>query len=357
MNSSTIAPSALAGGVGQVVKELGDGLMLWFDQVDARVSRPPAASCEAIETARSERGFPLSLRMGMHCGEVVARGADFVGQTVNIASRIADLAGPGELLVSEAGRRCSRRRASGRGVPTGRPDAGEGCHLADLAVPPRSVSLEGERDSTATDEPAHLEQDATFVVDQTAGMQRRSIVIDTDTASDDAVALVLAVQEPTVDVRAVTVVAGNVPLDLAVRNAIVTLDLCGGADIPVHAGLAEPMARASGHGAVRARCRRHGRRSAARAVSRGHVGRRGRCPAVDRRGRAGPTRPRHARTAHQHRGGTRGRPRLADEVRPHLSDGRFAGWCRQRRCARRVQRVGRPGGCDGGVRGVRARRR
>ena len=58
-------------------------------------------------------------------------------------------------------------------------------------------------------------------------MSRRSIVIDTDTASDDAVALVLAVREPSVDVRAVTVVAGNVPLDLAVRNAIVTLDLAG----------------------------------------------------------------------------------------------------------------------------------
>ena len=74
-------------------------------------------------------------------------------------------------------------------------------------------------------------------------MQRRSIVIDTDTASDDAIALVLAVREPSVEVRAVTVVAGNVPLDLAVRNALVTLDLAGGAMIPVHAGRAEPLAR------------------------------------------------------------------------------------------------------------------
>jgi purine nucleosidase len=71
----------------------------------------------------------------------------------------------------------------------------------------------------------------------------RSIVIDTDTASDDAIALVLAVREPAVEVRAVTVVAGNVPLDLAVRNAIVTLDLCGGADIPLHAGRAVPLER------------------------------------------------------------------------------------------------------------------
>ena len=74
-------------------------------------------------------------------------------------------------------------------------------------------------------------------------MERRSIVIDTDTASDDAIALLLAVRDPAVDVRAVTVVAGNVPLDLAVRNAIVTLDLCGGADIEVHAGRGEPLSR------------------------------------------------------------------------------------------------------------------
>ena len=141
-------------------------------------------------------------------------------------------------------------------------------------------------------------------MDQTAGMQRRSIVIDTDTASDDAVALVLAVREATVDVRAVTVVAGNVPLDLAVRNAIVTLDLCGGVDIPVHAGLAEPMARALNtaqfvHGA-------DGMGGAAlpdrRAVTSDDAVEALLC---DRPGRAGSARPRHARTAHQHRGGAR----------------------------------------------------
>jgi purine nucleosidase len=74
-------------------------------------------------------------------------------------------------------------------------------------------------------------------------MPRRSIVIDTDTASDDAIALILAVRDPSVDVRAVTVVAGNVPLDLAVRNAIVTLDLAGGTDIPLHAGRDRPLVR------------------------------------------------------------------------------------------------------------------
>jgi purine nucleosidase len=72
---------------------------------------------------------------------------------------------------------------------------------------------------------------------------RRSLVIDTVTASDDAVALLLAVRDPAIDVRAVTVVAGNVPLDPAVRNAIVTLDLCGGAEISVYTGRKAPLSR------------------------------------------------------------------------------------------------------------------
>jgi len=39
--------------------------------------------------------------MGMHVGHVIEGGDDFVGQTVDIASRVADLAGPGELLVTD----------------------------------------------------------------------------------------------------------------------------------------------------------------------------------------------------------------------------------------------------------------
>jgi purine nucleosidase len=73
--------------------------------------------------------------------------------------------------------------------------------------------------------------------------QRRSLVIDTDTASDDAVALLLAAKAPEVRIRAVTVVAGNVPLALGVRNAIVTLDLAGAADVPVFAGCDRPAGR------------------------------------------------------------------------------------------------------------------
>jgi purine nucleosidase len=69
------------------------------------------------------------------------------------------------------------------------------------------------------------------------------LVIDTDTASDDAVALMLALADPLVSIDAITVVAGNVPLPLAVRNALVTCDVMGRPDVPVHAGCAHPLTR------------------------------------------------------------------------------------------------------------------
>ena len=70
----------------------------------------------------------------------------------------------------------------------------------------------------------------------------RRLLIDTDTASDDAVALVMALRHPDVRVEAITVVAGNVPLDQAVQNALYTVELCG-ADTPVYAGLDRPIMR------------------------------------------------------------------------------------------------------------------
>jgi len=70
----------------------------------------------------------------------------------------------------------------------------------------------------------------------------RPFLIDTDTASDDAVALVMALQHPDVDVRAITVVAGNVPLEYGVQNALYTVERCG-KTTPVHVGLDGPMLR------------------------------------------------------------------------------------------------------------------
>ncbi len=70
----------------------------------------------------------------------------------------------------------------------------------------------------------------------------RRFLIDTDTASDDAVALVMALRHAGVDVEAITVVSGNVGLDQAVQNALYTVELCG-AQVPVYAGAATPLMR------------------------------------------------------------------------------------------------------------------
>ncbi|MGA1569256.1 MAG: nucleoside hydrolase, partial [Ilumatobacteraceae bacterium] len=65
---------------------------------------------------------------------------------------------------------------------------------------------------------------------------RRPMFIDTDTASDDAVALAIAFAASEVDVVGVSVVAGNVPLDMAVQNALYTREVCGRPDVPVYVG-------------------------------------------------------------------------------------------------------------------------
>ena len=70
----------------------------------------------------------------------------------------------------------------------------------------------------------------------------RRFLIDTDTASDDAVAIVMALRHPDVTVEALTVVAGNVGLDQAVQNALYTVEICG-ESTPVYAGRDRPIMR------------------------------------------------------------------------------------------------------------------
>jgi purine nucleosidase len=70
----------------------------------------------------------------------------------------------------------------------------------------------------------------------------RAFLIDTDTASDDAVALIMALRAPDVRVAAITTVAGNVNVQQATRNALYTVELCG-ADVPVYAGAEKPLLR------------------------------------------------------------------------------------------------------------------
>ena len=70
----------------------------------------------------------------------------------------------------------------------------------------------------------------------------RTLLIDTDTASDDAVALIMALRSKEVRVAAITVVAGNVPVAQATSNALYTAELCG-ADVPVYSGAERPLLR------------------------------------------------------------------------------------------------------------------
>lgn len=70
----------------------------------------------------------------------------------------------------------------------------------------------------------------------------RTFLIDTDVASDDAVALIMALRAPDVRVAAITTVAGNVESLQAARNALYTAQLCG-SEVPVYIGAEKPLLR------------------------------------------------------------------------------------------------------------------
>jgi purine nucleosidase len=69
------------------------------------------------------------------------------------------------------------------------------------------------------------------------------ILIDTDPGVDDAVAILLALASPELEVRAITAVAGNVPLADTARNARKVCELAGRPDVAVHAGCRKPLLR------------------------------------------------------------------------------------------------------------------
>ena len=72
----------------------------------------------------------------------------------------------------------------------------------------------------------------------------RKIIIDTDPGQDDALAILLALASPELDVLGITAVAGNVPLDLTKTNARKICELAGRPDVKVFAGADRPLMRA-----------------------------------------------------------------------------------------------------------------
>jgi class 3 adenylate cyclase len=81
---------------GRLVKLLGDGAMLRLPDPTIGVE----AALDLVETMNDEGA--LTSHAGVHAGPVIERDLDVFGQTVNLASRIADAAAPGEVLASDA---------------------------------------------------------------------------------------------------------------------------------------------------------------------------------------------------------------------------------------------------------------
>ena len=71
----------------------------------------------------------------------------------------------------------------------------------------------------------------------------RQIIIDTDPGQDDAVAILLALASPELEVLGITAVAGNVPLALTQKNARIVCELAGRSDMAVYAGCDAPLVR------------------------------------------------------------------------------------------------------------------
>ncbi|MBQ1769949.1 MAG: nucleoside hydrolase, partial [Turicibacter sp.] len=71
----------------------------------------------------------------------------------------------------------------------------------------------------------------------------RKFIIDTDTASDDVIAIITALREPSVEVLALTVVAGNVGLEQSIQNALTAIEIADTYQPSVYGGMSKPLFR------------------------------------------------------------------------------------------------------------------
>ena len=85
----------------RLVKEVGDGLLLWFPDASSAL----LTALDLQDSFRAEEvasDLPLWVRIGIHWGNQRRRGDDLIGHDVNVAARVADVAGPTEVVVTEA---------------------------------------------------------------------------------------------------------------------------------------------------------------------------------------------------------------------------------------------------------------
>jgi adenylate cyclase len=85
---------------GRIVKRLGDGVMAVFADAAPAVDAALEASRAVGEIDLD--GYRPALRCGIHFGRPRKLGSDYFGVDVNVAARVADAAGPGDVLISEA---------------------------------------------------------------------------------------------------------------------------------------------------------------------------------------------------------------------------------------------------------------
>ena len=74
-----------------------------------------------------------------------------------------------------------------------------------------------------------------------AQQSARPVYLDVDTGVDDALAILLAVRHPALEVRGITTVVGNVDLEQVTRNTLQVLEVAGAGDVPVVSGASRPL--------------------------------------------------------------------------------------------------------------------
>ena len=97
-----IVEDRLADADGNKVKHTGDGLMAAFASCDDAVACAVGVQEDLADYREGDHALPLEVRIGLHVGEPVAAHGDLFGLAVNIARRICDAGGPGDILISEA---------------------------------------------------------------------------------------------------------------------------------------------------------------------------------------------------------------------------------------------------------------